>query len=431
MIRRAVPALKGLANPAWSVIEYGSYPLILLIATPWFLHHLGADRYGFWMLLNAVVGIGSILNIGTGAATIKGVAAGNGSGSNDAATNAVRASLMFALLGGGAIALMVVIGFVMGSADLFPRMDDPASMKTVGYAASFLIILEQVDNVFSSALKGAERFDIAARIEVTSKLALVCVAALVVAKWPTLDALCISLIATNAIRTSMKAIAVRHWIGLKDFRPSLSNASDILHFAKWGWAQGAGGVLFGVADRLIIAAQLGATSLSYYSIASQIAMQIHAVSAAALSVIFPATTRNLAVDRSYPIRKVFKKSLVANILLTSALALAALAFCRFGLPIWLPSAQARPVAELAPYLVLAYWILGLNVSTHFFLLSMGEIKPVALCNLAAGVLFILALPASAAWAGLTGIAVARSFYGIVISINMFVLIGKLRKWERA
>lgn len=431
MIRGAASFLKGLANPAWSVIEYGSYPLILLIATPWFLHHLGADRYGFWMLLNAVVGIGSILNIGTGAATIKGVAAGNGSGSNDAATDAIRASLMFALLGGGAIALIVAIGFAMGSTDLFSRMNDPASVSTVGYAASILIILEQVDNVFSSALKGAERFAIAARIEVASKLALVFATALAIAKWPTLDALCISLIAANAIRTSVKAIAVRRWVGLKDFRPSLGKASDILHFAKWGWAQGAGGALFNVADRLIIAALLGAASLSYYSIASQIAMQIHAVSAAALSVIFPATARNLAVDRSYPIRRVFKKSLAANILLTSSLALAAMAFCHFGLPIWLPPAQARPVAELLPYLVFAYWILGLNVSTHFLLLSMGEIKPVALCNLLAGTLFILALPASAAWAGLTGIAVARSFYGIVISANMFVLIGKLRKWEEA
>ena len=419
--------LKKLTNPIWSIFEYGSYPLMLLVATPWFLRQLGPAQYGFWMLLNAVIGFGGALNTGTGAATIKEIASRRGNNSTGTASDAVRVSLTFALLGGALLAFIVAVFFGAFGTKIFAKMNDPASVMLTGYAACFFIILEQIDNVFSSVVKGSERFDIAARTEVACKLLQVLIAAITLIKFPTLFALFVSLGMTGIIRTTIKAMVVRRYVGLTDFRPSLNDAAGLFSFAKWGWIQGGGGILFSVADRLIIAALLGATSLSYYSIASQVAMQVHAVSAAGLSVIFPVTARKLASNHAYSIRQILKISLTANALLTSGLAIFVLLFCRFGLPIWLPSAQAAAVAEVLPLLTLAYWILGLNVTTHFLLLSLGEIKAIALYNLAAGIIFVSVLPLGVALTGLTGIAVARSFYGLVISANTFTLVKHYRQ----
>lgn len=41
--------LKKLVSPAWAILEHGSYPFLLLVATPWFLHQLGTEHYGHWM----------------------------------------------------------------------------------------------------------------------------------------------------------------------------------------------------------------------------------------------------------------------------------------------------------------------------------------------------------------------------------------------
>ena len=49
-------------------------------------------------------------------------------------------------------------------------------------------------------------------------------------------------------------------------------ADEMLHFAKWGWVQGVGSLVFGVADRLFVGSFLGATSLAFYSVASQLAL---------------------------------------------------------------------------------------------------------------------------------------------------------------
>jgi hypothetical protein len=49
-----------LVSPAWMVLEYGWYPLLAFVATPYLLHSLGPEKYGHWMLLTAIVGIRSI-----------------------------------------------------------------------------------------------------------------------------------------------------------------------------------------------------------------------------------------------------------------------------------------------------------------------------------------------------------------------------------
>ena len=111
--------LKNFVSPAWAILEYGSYPLLLLISTPWFLHQLGIDRYGHWMLLVATVSFGGVLNSGTGAATIKAVSAGIGGSVTGQSDRAVNASLAIAMLGGGALALIVFCLFWFGAPVVF------------------------------------------------------------------------------------------------------------------------------------------------------------------------------------------------------------------------------------------------------------------------------------------------------------------------
>jgi O-antigen/teichoic acid export membrane protein len=278
-------------------------------------------------------------------------------------------------------------------------------------------------------MKGAEQFGQAARVEIASKTTQILVAALVLMPWPGLWALYASLLVVALLRLLAKLIIARQLLGLTDLRPSLAGTGEILHFAKWGWLQGVGGILFGVADRMLVGSLLGAASLAYYSIASQLTMQIHAASAAGLSVIFPKISRKLEASDQFSLRDVTKLAMAGNFFVSSALAIALLLFGRALLIFWLGPAQAQPVIQVMPYLVFAYWLLALNVTPHYILLSLGRIRFVAMSNLVAGAVLILVISMIAETYGLVGVAVARTLYGMIILVNFIPLINRLRQVE--
>lgn len=411
--------LKNFVSPAWAILEYGSYPLLLLISTPWFLHQLGTDQYGHWMLLVATISFGGVLNSGTGAATIKAVSAGIGGRVTGQSDRAVNASLAIAILGGGALALIVFCLFWFGAPVILSRMGDPQLVRATGTAAAVLIWIEQLDNVFSSAVKGAEHFRDAARVEMASKATQVIAAAIVLYWLPTMAALYWTLVVVSVLRLSAKIFISKRLLGLVRIRPSFQGLSEVLHFAKWGWLQGVGGVMFGAADRVLIGSMLGASSLTYYAIASQLAMQTHAVSAAGLSVIFPKVSRKLESGGSFSLSRFTRITTVGNLVLSTSLALALILIGPMFLRFWVGPESAGPASQLLPWLVAAYWMLSLNSVSYYLLLGMGRIRFISLTVLMSGVFAVIAAYFSIEHFGLIGAPAGRATYAC-ISLALFI-----------
>jgi O-antigen/teichoic acid export membrane protein len=418
--------LKKLASPAWATVEYGWYPLLLFTVTPLFLSRLGTEQYGLWMLLSATVGFGGVLNSGTGVATIKAISATIGRGEGGDVGYVVRASLAIAILGGSALAFLVFSVFWFAGG-LFGQMGDPALVQLTGAVAALLLWLEQLDNVFSSALKGAEQFGHAARIEIASKTIQIFGGVAILLSWPELWALYAVLLVVAILRLLAKTMLATHVLGFSDFRPSLAGTSEILRFAKWGWLQGVGAVLFGVADRMLVGSLLGAASLTYYSIASQLAMQVHAVTAAGLSVIFPNVSRRLEDGNAFSLWRVTKLTAVGNLLLSSSIALLLVLFGQEILRLWIGPAAAGPIAEILPWLVGAYWILALNVVPYYVLLGIGRIRFVGLTAMASGAIGLIAMYVAIIGLGLTGTPAGRGVYAIVSLALIFPLAQYFKK----
>lgn len=413
--------LRKLASPAWAILEYSWYPLLLFIATPWFLHRLGTEQYGHWMLLTATVGFGGVLNTGTGAATIKAVSAGIGRPADSAIEHTVRASLTIAMLGGSAMALLVFSLFWFAGETLLARMGDPSLVRLTGIAAAVLIGLEQLDNVFSSAMKGAEQFGQAARIEITAKTTQIIGGGLTMLCWPELWALYAALLVIALLRLLAKMALAMRLLGLSSLRPSLLGSAELLHFAKWGWLQGVGGVLFGVADRMLVGSLLGAASLAYYSIASQLAIQVHAVTAAGVSVIFPKVSRTLEAGGQLSLWRVTKITIAGTLFLASSMALTLILFGSIILHFWLGAAVAPPTLQALPWLVLAYWVLALNVVPYYILLGMGRIRFIGLTVLASGFASVISMFFALTDLGLVGAPLGRGVYAILSLALVFPL----------
>lgn len=413
--------IKSLSNPAWAVIEYGWYPLLVFIVTPYLLHTLGPDRYGLWMLLTATVSFGAILNVGTGAATIKHVSARSGGTDSNDVEPVVRHSLAIALVGGGLIATLISIVFCFTGNAWFAKMGDQSLLRLTGLVAALLAWVEQIDNVFASTLKGLEEFGHAARVEIASKTIQIFAAVLAVMMWNSLTALYTTLILVGVLRLFTKYWITKKVLTISTLRPSFTNLSNVLAYARWGWLQGVGGLLFGVADRLLVGSFLGASSLAHYSVATQLAQQIHALSSAGMSVLFPKVSRKLAEKAGFSLWHIAKLTMAGNLLASGALALALLIFGNTILSLWLGTRIAESSGDALWYLTIAYWLLAINVVPHFILLGMGRIRFVAMANLGAGIVLLVAMALLVQPYGLVGIAVARILYGIIILADLFML----------
>jgi O-antigen/teichoic acid export membrane protein len=373
------------------------------------------------MLLSATVGLGGVLSSGTGAATIKAVSTGIGQNAVGSAERTINASVAIAFVGGGILAAVVLSIFWFGASTVLGRMGDPWLVRLTGIAAALIVWLEQVDNVFSSAMKGAEYFGAAARVEISSKTIQIIGAALVLAVSPTLWSLYATLVVVAVLRLLVKYLVARKLLGVTRVRPSFVNARDILHFAKWGWLQGVGTAMFGVADRILVGSLLGANSLTYYSIASQLAMQVHAISAAGLSVIFPKVSRMLQDSRRFSIWRVAKLTMAGNLLLSTSLATILILLGPKILNVWIGAESAGPTAKILPWLVVAYWILSLNSVLYYMLLGMGRIRVIGLTALGAGTIAVVGMYVAVSALGLAGAPLGRGIYAVLSLFLAFPL----------
>ena len=408
-------------------MEYGWYPFLALVSTPYFVHTLGTEAYGHWMLLTATVAFSGILNAGTSAAVIKNVSADLGRQDTKRVEHTVRSALALSIISGIVTASVIAYIFGFMRETLFAKMGDQSVVLFTGALAAALGWMEQIENVFTSALKGAEQFGGAAAIEMAGKTVQIAAAMMGVLLWPSLTAVYVSLLFVGMLRLAAKGWAATAWLGLGTLRPSFTHVDDMFAFAGWGWLQGAGGVLFGVADRMLIGSLLGAASLTHYSVTTQLAQQIHGLCAAAFSVVAPKVSRRMTLEDDAPLRHMAKIAMSANYVASSALALVLWFFGTSIVSVWLGEGEAEASAQVLQYLTVAYWLLAINVAPHFVLLGIGKVRVLSITNLAAGVASLVAMVALAPSFGLIGVAEARILYGAVILLNLVPLAEYFRR----
>ncbi len=274
---------------SWALSDAMVGPLLLLLLSPFLLHQLGAEGFGLWALATAISGIGSLASFGVGIATTKHVSEDLGKAAGAAALGVTRSALAVAASAG--IALLMISSLVSPqlAAWAFPKMGDP---DVVGLALVFgvaLLVVQEIDSVFAGALRGAQRFDRAAQVELA--LRPLWAAAVAITAWHTKDtnATLLASVVVNGLKALAKSVSASQALAGNCALPSFDpmQIARVVRFGKWASLQGVGVVLFSVADRVLVGALLGAGDLARYSICLQLTQFVHSVQGAALQPIVP------------------------------------------------------------------------------------------------------------------------------------------------
>jgi O-antigen/teichoic acid export membrane protein len=110
-----------------------------------------------------------------------------------------------------------------------------------------------------------------------------------------------------------------------------------------------------------------------------------------------------------------------NVALIAAIALPLLVVGSRIISAWIGPAFARQPPLMFPTIVCSFAFLGLNVTAHYALLAVGQVKIVTYLNLFAGIVMLLGMAIIIPRYGLQGAALARLVYGPITCLAYWYL----------
>jgi O-antigen/teichoic acid export membrane protein len=396
-------------------------PLLSIAVSPFLLHSLGSHGFGLWAFAVAIAGLGGLASLGVGVAATKFVAEDLASQRPQAAVETTRAALSIVLAGGLLLfALSAMLAPILART-VFVRMGTAAEVGAALVLGIVLLAIQEIDGVFTGALRGAQRFDFAAKVELTMRVAWI--GAVTGTAWLTQDpaATLIASCALALLKTVVKGWAAQSVLRGRCMVPTRVTAPIVrlLRFGRWMWAQNLGGLLFSVVDRLVVGAIFGAADLARYSICMQLAQLVHGVQATALQPLFPWVTTRAASPQPLSAAMLKRTALLGG-LACLVVPLSLIVVADTVLSLWIGPAFAEANSGICRILIGAYGLLAFNIPVHYLLLGLGAVRFLAAISVAAGAVSLIA-SLLLCQLGFTYFVVGKLFYAPLTFLNFIVL----------
>jgi O-antigen/teichoic acid export membrane protein len=405
---------QGYANAIYGIADYLSLPVGMLLTAPYLLRHLGAAQYGVWLLASAAVSSGGIVSGSFGDAAIKFVGECRGSEDWPGVTRIVRnmISITLVLSGGLAFLLWCVAPFIarhVAKTDTGLEVICVTSLRI----GSGLLLVKSVESVFISTLRAFETYGPAVRIAIACRCAILTSAVVLTRLGGDVVGIMVTTFVLSLASMLSQAQALRYKIGKFSPVPAWhkKTISNIGVFGSFSWLQAVSSVTFSQADRFVVAFFMGAPAVAYYGLCTQAAQPIHGLISSAMHFLFPHLSMRYPVAPIAEIRRKIVMAIKANVLLVASLSLPVIFFGNYILKIWLGPAFDQQPHVLFPTIACSFALLGLNITAHYALLAVGQVRVVTYLNLLAGLTMVLLMPILIKGYGLQGGALARLIYG--------------------
>lgn len=304
-------SLRFARNVSWSLLSQGTTAVAAFIFTPFLVHRLGIERYGLFVLLNAMAGYLMILTFGAGNAAVKYVAEFYGTSSSRALFDSVKYAFGFhiipAVLGTAATAA----GARFLARRLFhvpePLLDEAVFVLRCTAAGAFFATATQAA---SAVLQGLQRFDWQNVVAFAQTGLMAAGAAAFVAYGFGLRAIAVWYIFLNLAACLLAMAAV--WrllhphLGISTGKPL-----EAIHFAGYGLSLWFGSLAWIVTfqlDRLFIAHTASLAALTLYAVPAGLLQRLQIFPATVSTVLIPMMIEVSGDDREETLRRMYIRS---------------------------------------------------------------------------------------------------------------------------
>jgi O-antigen/teichoic acid export membrane protein len=419
-----VTKVRGYENAFYGVADYLALPIGMLLAAPFLLRHLGTAQYGVWILSSAAVSGGGIISGGFGDAVIKYVGECRGRRDWPGVIRIVRSmvSINLTLSGILAITLWYLAPYVTGHIVKIDHKLQTPCLESLRIGSALLLI-KSIESVFISTLRAFETYGSTVRIAICSRVAILASAIVLTMYGHNVVWIMVATLFISILGMLAQALALKSKIG--SFSPMplwhQETVSNIAGFGTFSWLQAISGVVFSHADRFFVGFFMGAPAVAYYGLCVQAAQPIHGLISSGMHFLFPHLSARYSVAPISEIRRKVVLAIKVNLALVGALSLPVVAFGRHLITMWIGAAFGQQPPLMFPIIACSFALLGMNVTTHYALLAVGQVRIVTYVNLVAGIVMLVLMAILIPNYGLQGAALARLVYGPITCLAYFQL----------
>lgn len=394
---------------------------VLAVAYPLYLHFLGYEQYGIWLVLSTVLSFAQLGNLGIGPAVTKLVAEEYGRKNLEAVQQYITSAVAILVVSGaGVVALILLLRTPIVS--LFKL--SPQNAHTVLWLLPYMACLSAyvfVVQAVNAALAGLGRMDLSNYVQTGGRIIAVVVAAVLLFLGRGITSLLIGSTLSYVFVHATSSILVRRIAPIHALRPrnlDLERAKRLIGFGSGIMGGSLVAMLISPFNKVMLSRYAGVASIPIYEIAFQASMEIRGLVEAGLRALVPEVSRiGAAVDERTEARIAGLYGRVVRLLVMAAVpAFGLVMLLASGLfPLWLGERYVPSLPGVFRIMCIGAFINLLGVPAFYTLMGMGRSWCVFTAHLVQGATNVIILFGALAMGG--SITVGTVAWSVVISMG--------------
>ncbi len=402
-------------NMVSGVFCSGINAVAMMVAYPVYLHFLGYEKYGVWLVLATVLSFAQLGNLGIGQAVIKLVAEEHGRKNIEGIQKYVVTAILILLIS-GSIALAAILVFKSHIIGLFNLSDENARIALwllpyIGVLSIYVFVVQAMN----ATLSGLGRMDLANFAQALGRIVAVSIATLMLYRGNGIESILIGNSLSYIFIHLMSLVCIKRTTSLRFVRMSnicMVYGKKILTFGSHLFGSSLVAMLLVPFNKLIISRYIGVASVPIFEIAFNGSMQIRGLIEAGLRATMPEISRASAgmtkngLDR---IKSISRKS----IKLILVFGLPAYALIMFASPwllqLWLGDKYNISVGISFRIMLIGTYLSLIGVPAFYTLMGLGKGRDILFCNIiqsSVNVVIILSFIATGLSVGTNTVCVA-------------------------
>ena len=364
---------------------------VMAVAYPIYLHFLGYEQYGVWLVLTTVLTFAHLGNLGVSQAVTKLVAEEYGRGDMLAIQQYLTTAMVLLCLS-GLLVLVVLVGLRGAIIPAFRLTEDNA--RTVSWLLPYiggLSIYVFVTEVLQGTLSGLGRMDLANGIHSLGGVLKLAVAGPLLFAGFGIESLLVAAVASRLAMHVASLVCVRRIVPFRIVRFENLDArrgKSLLSFGGGVFAGSLVNMLFSPFNRLILARYVGLETLPVYEIAHTGSMQVRGLVEAALRALMPEISRvgaNTTVQAKNRISQINTRAIKVIVLFGVPVYVSLIVFARPLLSAWLGGRFTDALPDILRIMLVGTFFSLLCVPAYYTLMGLGRVRHCFLSHVIQGV----------------------------------------------
>jgi len=370
--------------------------VVMVVGYPIYLHFLGYEKYGVWLVLATVLTFVQLGNLGIGPAVMKLVAEEYGRGDIEAVQRYITAALALLCIS-GTVALIVILTFKSQIITPFKLSDENA--KTVLWLLPYIGVLSIyvfVVQVFEVALSGLARMDLTNYIQSAGRIATVIVTAVLLYSGRGIESMLIASIASYllihiaSIICIWRIAPIRFW---QINRLDTQHCKRLLQIGGGVFGSSLLGMLVSPFNKLMLSRYAGVDTIPIYELAFQGACMFRSFFDSVIRAIMPEISRLYGEYTEHTrerIKSLKQRSMKIIWLFGLPLYGALMLVAEPLLKVCLRQEYLEPIPNALRVMLIATFISLLAVPAHYTIMGLGRVRYFVIAGIiGAGANFVL------------------------------------------